>query len=148
MADVGYIELGAGINELIGSLVLGTSTFTSGTFGATGSGAQNIMDEYFAGTGIITVSSAGLAGDYNADGVVDTADYVAWRKDPGSFGGDPDGYDAWRTNFGAMQGPGSGSSASNPAVPEPSTWLLAGLAILSVVLPRRKNGTFWDILIS
>jgi hypothetical protein len=41
-----------------------------------------------------------LMGDYNGDGNVDAADYVVWRKDPASFGGDPDGYNAWRADFG------------------------------------------------
>jgi hypothetical protein len=42
-----------------------------------------------------------LMGDYNGDGSVDAADYVVWRKDPASFGGDPDGYNTWRADFGA-----------------------------------------------
>jgi hypothetical protein len=41
-----------------------------------------------------------LMGDYNGDGNVGAADYVVWRKDPASFGGDPGGYDTWRSNFG------------------------------------------------
>ncbi len=123
MADVGFINLAAGIDELIGSLVLGTTTFTSGTFGATGSGATNIFDEYFLGGGIITVGGAGLAGDYNNDGKVDAADYVVWRKNPVAHGGDPAGYNTWRMNFGAMSGGGSNSSAQG-AVPEPAGFML------------------------
>ncbi len=42
----------------------------------------------------------GPSGDYNRNGSVDAADYVAWRNDPGSFGGDPAGYNTWRSNFG------------------------------------------------
>jgi hypothetical protein len=44
---------------------------------------------------------AGPDGDYNENGTVDAADYVRWRNDPGSFGGDPAGYNTWRGNFGA-----------------------------------------------
>jgi len=47
--------LDAGVNERVGTLVLGNTTYKSGTFGATGSGAQNINNTYFSGTGIITV---------------------------------------------------------------------------------------------
>ena len=43
----------------------------------------------------------GPPGDFNQDGVVDAADYVVWRKSPSTFGGDPNGYNTWRTNFGA-----------------------------------------------
>jgi hypothetical protein len=72
-------------------------------------------------------------GDYNEDGVVDAADYVAWRKQPGSFGGDPGGYNTWRENFGRSL-PGSGGS-----VPEPGAMLLMliGLTSLSVFRTRR-----------
>jgi hypothetical protein len=127
-ADVGFINLAGGIDERISSLVLGTSTFTSGTFGATGSGATNIFDEYFLGGGIITVGGAGLAGDYNNDGKVDAADYVVWRKNPAAFGGDPAGYNTWRTNFGAG-GAGSGGALESGTVPEPVS---IGLVILAL----------------
>lgn len=40
-----------------------------------------------------------LPGDFNADGVVDAADYVVWRSSDGS----PSGYDAWRSSIGVTQ---------------------------------------------
>ncbi len=142
--DTGFISLDAGINEQVGSLVLGTTAFTSGTFGATGSGAQNIMDEYFAGMGIITVMG-GLPGDYNLDGKVDAADYVLWRKNPGAYGGSPAGYDTWRAHFGQTAGSGAaryplGASANSlsAAVPEPASFLLAMLPLVSMLSWRRK----------
>ncbi|HEY3392786.1 MAG TPA: PEP-CTERM sorting domain-containing protein [Lacipirellulaceae bacterium] len=137
MADVGFINLGDGIDERIGSLVLGTSTFTSGTFGATGSGATNIFDEYFLGSGIITVGG-GLPGDYNNDGKVDAADYVVWRKNPAAHGGDPAGYNTWRTNFGAMSGGGSSSSAPG-AVPEPACFMLLFVGLSGIWIRRRHR---------
>ena len=70
---------------------------------------------------------AAPSGDYNADGWVDAADYVAWRK----FDGSPSGYDSWRANFGLPDG-GLGSRS----VPEPSTSALAALAAC-VLLTRR-----------
>ena len=54
-----------------------------------GSGATNIMDEYFSGMGIITVMATSLPGDYNHDGKVDAGDYVIWRK-----GGSPTPFSA------------------------------------------------------
>jgi hypothetical protein len=81
-----------------------------------------------------------LEGDYTDDGVVNAADYVAWRKlagtniplenetrSPGQT--DNDDYQAWRENFGNTAS-GSGNFAAN--TPEPSTWLLATLALLAV----------------
>ena len=47
--------------------------------------------------------SPSLAGDYNANGVVDTADYILWRNDPASFGG-AGGYNTWAANFGSDWG--------------------------------------------
>jgi T5SS/PEP-CTERM-associated repeat protein len=79
-----------------------------------------------------------LPGDYNHDGSVDAADYVVWRKDPNSFGGDPAGYNTWRAHFGATLG--SGSTATKPdvltAVPEPSVCKLL-VAAACVFLGRR-----------
>ncbi|HEX9832111.1 MAG TPA: hypothetical protein VGA66_03335, partial [Mycobacterium sp.] len=59
-------------------------------------------------------------------------DYVLWRKSPGDFGGDPDGYNDWRANFGAPF-EGSGNSA---AIPEPATCLSVLIAASLVALCR------------
>jgi hypothetical protein len=74
---------------------------------------------------------AGVPGDYNQNGIVDAADYVAWRKGVGTTYTQAD-YDTWRANFGHA----AGSEASNvgdtlTAVPEPST---AALLIVSSIL--------------
>jgi hypothetical protein len=75
-------------------------------------------------------------GDFNGDGRVDAADYVAWREGftNGTF--DNDDYTTWRRNFGAGAGSGSGSLAA-AAAPEPATLglvflLLAGVAVTRV----------------
>ena len=52
-------------------------------------------------------SASGGGGDYNGDGSVNAADYVVWRKNPAAFGGDPAGYNTWRTNFGSSGGGGA-----------------------------------------
>jgi hypothetical protein len=69
-----------------------------------------------------------IEGDYNRDGAVNAADYVVWRKNPGAFGGDPAGYNTWRTNFGRTSG--SGSANSGAAVPEPASAILLTAACL------------------
>jgi subtilisin-like proprotein convertase family protein len=100
---------------------------------------QQITDANFGNEeGSIT-----LVGDYNSDLVVDSMDYVVWRRSmnqtvPPFSGADGDGdghvdqddYDLWRTNFGRSYGSG-GSAASLTiaeagAVLEPS----AGLPIV------------------
>jgi subtilisin family serine protease len=76
-------------------------------------------------------------GDFNGDGSVNAADYVLWRNDPASYGGDPDGYNTWRANFGNTAGSGS----SFAAVPEPAfaALLLLGGAGASLVKIRRRR---------
>jgi hypothetical protein len=75
-------------------------------------------------TGVVSyVVSAGVIGDYNGNGIVDAADYVLWRKNPAAFGGNPAGYNTWRTHFGQTAGSGAGATL-NGAVPEPATLVL------------------------
>jgi hypothetical protein len=110
-------------------------------------GDQSLNDFNLYYLGVLTGQGAGLVdvelefirvvlpgpdGDFNGDGNVDAADYVVWRKSDGT----PEGYAAWRTNFGTSGGGGSNVSAGG-AVPEPSAGLLAVLAACLVALSRR-----------
>jgi hypothetical protein len=76
---------------------------------------------------------AALAGDFNADGRVDAADYSVWRDGLGSAYTAAD-LAIWRMHFGESLGSGSGSLGSASAVPEPAAcWLLLvgiGLSML------------------
>jgi autotransporter-associated beta strand protein len=54
-ADDGHADLGAGINEIVRRLYLGGLVKIAGTYGSTASAATYKNDEYFAGTGIVTV---------------------------------------------------------------------------------------------
>ena len=98
------------------------------------SGAVLRSDEYFAGTGVVSV---GLSGDFNDDGSVDSGDYVLWRQTPSSFGGDA-GYNLWRANYGLTSAPASGAaqSLSHGAVPEPDTIILALLGCATLYATR------------
>jgi MprA protease rhombosortase-interaction domain-containing protein len=80
-----------------------------------------------------------VEGDYNDNGTVDAADYVLWRKDPSAFGGDPAGYNTWRTNFGSTSG--SGAVLVGGAVPEPGAILLIliGLAGFQTARQCRRD---------
>jgi hypothetical protein len=93
--------------------------------------------------GSITVQSATslVAGDYNADGSVDAADYVVWRTTVGQSGtglaadGNGDGeidhvdYELWRAGFGRSS-PDAATAAA--VVPEPATFL--SIVVLGVIL--------------
>jgi hypothetical protein len=138
----GFVNLGAGINEVVAGLTLGTTVEPAGTYGSSLSSATFKNDEFFSGTGIVTV---GVSADYNGDQRVNAADYVTWRKDPTNpaFGGDPAGYNTWRQHFGEGI-PGSGPSLGPEAVPEPSTSVLVGLAVMGLFSTRRRSLYRWN----
>ena len=83
-------------------------------------------------------SSLTLPGDFNADGVVDMADFTVWRNSQGQVGfdlaADADSnyrvdhadYDLWRASFGrgGIQASLGGSALPTANVPEPSALLL------------------------
>jgi sugar lactone lactonase YvrE len=90
-----------------------------------------------------TTSAATLAGDYNGNGTIDSADYARWRADFGkhvALGNGPDGnadgvidardYVLWRKSAGPTLGAGSG-------VPEPSSFVLMVSGCLAAGFYRR-----------
>jgi autotransporter-associated beta strand protein len=56
VADDGHADLGAGVNEVVRRLYLGGLVKIPGTYGSTFSSATYKFDEYFSGTGIVTVT--------------------------------------------------------------------------------------------
>ena len=65
-----------------------------------GDGKFSTAEHFAVGAGTNAVVTNG---DFNADGRVDAADYVVWRKN----GGTRQEYDAWRANFGQSASPGT-----------------------------------------
>jgi hypothetical protein len=98
--------------------------------------------------GVISVANAALPGDYSNNGIVDTADYVMWRKNLGQSVLIPNDttpgavtaadYDVWRVHFGQLPGSGSGASAT-AAVSEPATLVLIILAAAGWCFQRRRT---------
>lgn len=86
------------------------------------------------------VSAVGLAGDYNNDGVVDSADYTVWRdagpddvldNDVTSGTVGLSDYYVWASNYGAT------AASSATAVPEPaSAVLVIGLMMIPAIRRR------------
>jgi len=58
VADDGFIELQSGVNETVSALFLDGLAQVPGTYGSSDSGAEHVDNEYFSGTGIITVVAA------------------------------------------------------------------------------------------
>jgi hypothetical protein len=96
---------------------------------------------------VIDIPSVGVTGDYNDNGVVDAADYVAWRNanntstvlpndsTPGTV--NQADYDVWRASFGRTSG--AGAALASAAVPEPSSAAILLLAALTTTMSRRAT---------
>jgi hypothetical protein len=90
---------------------------------------------------------AGPSGDYNNNGVVDAADYVAWRdrlnqsitlpNDPTPGSVTNSDYTAWRTNFSRAQG--SGTAAALAGVPEPASAAMVLASSIAALFARRQR---------
>jgi hypothetical protein len=88
-----------------------------------------------------------IDGDFNTDGTVDAADYIAWRNGLGTTYSQAD-YDAWRANFGRSAAGAaavalgasfpSSAGTANPAIPEPSWTVLAALCLLPLLAVHRR----------
>ena len=62
----GMMDLGPGVNETVGSLVLGDKVQPAGTYGSRASTATHKLNSYFTGSGMLTVTgreSSGLKPD-------------------------------------------------------------------------------------
>ena len=121
-------------------------------------GALLTMDALYDDNSVTLAVVPTLAGDYNANGVVDAADYTVWRDELGQSGlglaadgtgadGIPDGvvdpldYQFWKDRFGDTLG---SASLSKSAVPEPASFVLW---ILAAVGCRHFERMKWPALV-
>ncbi|MCC7087123.1 MAG: PEP-CTERM sorting domain-containing protein [Pirellulales bacterium] len=136
-----------------GNLAGTFATFDTLVDSPMGANSVNLSIDYGTGAGsaiVLTVDSlvASHPGDFNGDGSVDGADFVAWQTNfPTASGatlgqGDANGDGAvdgadfviWQTHFPYTPGPGT------MPVPEPTAILLASLGgILAFILRRRAT---------
>jgi hypothetical protein len=93
----------------------------------------------------ITTTVPIVPADYNANGVVDAADYVLWRNggplqnevdNPGVV--DAGDYSPWRERFGNTGGSGSALGGAG-AVPEPATLAILSAAGALLLITRRRT---------
>ena len=129
-----------------GLVPVGTQAVRISSWGEVFEGSEGSADGYTDNIDF----EIGLAGDYNKNQVVDAADYTTWRDNfgsdialPNNGGlGTPIGqahYDQWKANFGLGSGAGSSSSIFAAAVPEPSSVLLVGVGLASLVFGGRRS---------
>lgn len=103
------------------------------------------------------LTSIVLSGDFNADGIVDAADYTTWQDNIGAPAGtlpnDIDGgviglpqYNTWKSNFGLSEP--SFESSALAIVPEPTSGLLImlgiGIAGLRTRVSSRRFSRTWS----
>jgi hypothetical protein len=101
-------------------------------------------DDNFNSYAVLWIPESGVAGDYNNNGVVDAADYVAWRAGSRPLHNEittigdntPGDYTEWRVRFGGTLTSGAAMSAGS--VPEPSSNALvwSALSILCRAISR------------
>jgi hypothetical protein len=98
----------------------------------------NFVVPALSGSYILVNSPPHIPGDFNADGVVNAADYVVWREDRIQYSA-ADLID-WRAHFGETSSswPGDGAGVSS-AVPEPATVALVVVAWLGCFVWSRAR---------
>jgi hypothetical protein len=123
LAD-GFLPQEGDAFEILTAAALGGSMFTSTVLpDLTGDLEWNLS----YGATAVTLSVE-LRGDFDGNGTVDSADYVAWRMGLGTKYTQAD-YNVWRAHFGAQASPASGAAAGQ-AVPEPAAWLAWLIVVL------------------
>jgi hypothetical protein len=158
----GFVDAyGDNVNDVDGTMTfLLLSDNPSGVPSLANNSLFELVESEDNGLVIEDLSAFGIStarGDYNLNGVNDTADFVVWRKMMGQTGiglaadgagpnGGPDGvvdeldYHYWRANFGATAGSGTGSVGATDgpaAVPEPTT--LAFILLAMICRPARRD---------
>jgi hypothetical protein len=119
------------------------ATFSNGTFTTSIGTGADLGDIFLT----FTASSTAQPGDFDGDGDVDGADFVAWQTNfPKATGatlaqgdadgdGDVDGADfvVWQTNFPFTPGPGASP------VPEPTAIVLGVCSAIGLLVLRRRK---------
>lgn len=100
------------------------------------------------GAVIYEAFAAGVAGDYNNNGIVDAADYTKWRDSLGTSATLPndttpgtvtqEDYTVWKTNFGLSAGAGAVAIGTS-SVPEPTSLALLAGALAMICIGRRSR---------
>ena len=94
---------------------------------------EDLPGEQFQTLTLNLIGAAVLAGDFNSDGLVNAADYTAWRDGLGTTY-TIDDYDVWKAHFGESA---AGAAARFSSVPEPTVYALLITAAAWTLLRRQ-----------
>jgi T5SS/PEP-CTERM-associated repeat protein len=83
---------------------------------------------------LLTVLAPGPPGDFDFDGRVDGADFLAWQRGSSPMPNSPEDLATWRANVGL-----GATTPAATAVPEPETFALVALAVAGLVLACRPT---------
>ncbi len=87
-------------------------------------------EDQFSNQAFVYLHREAAPGDFNADGLVDGADFLAWQRDL-----EAGNLSDWRANFGTA--PTAGFAAASTPAPEPSAALLVAMACPCALRSRR-----------
>ena len=139
----GLLSLNGGSLNLTnaGGLAFGTYTLidygtVTGSVAALGTPSGPVGYSYsLIDTGSMINLVVTFPGDFNSDGIVDSGDYVVWRKGLGTTYTQAD-YDVWQAHFGEVAGSGS-ELGGHAAVPEPAAVVLMLCGVAGIFQGRR-----------
>jgi hypothetical protein len=128
--DVAGVQLAMQSGSILG--LVGMGGFNGNQFGFDSKELEGLGSSQAAR--LILTYTAPLAGDFNADGSVDAADYVVWRKGLGTTHTALQ-YGIWRANFGKTT---ASAAVATGNVPEPPTIASMLIVLLMTVSSRRS----------
>ena len=139
------LTVGGGSLNIVNAGGLSIGEYTLFTYGAFGGSISNLslptapgnLKYSLADTGNQIDLVVSLLGDFNLDGLVGNADYVAWRKGFGTMYTQAD-YDLWRAHYGETPSAGPGVGAGS-TVPEPATFAMLLLGCLGIMGGRQSR---------
>lgn len=112
-----------------------TGTLLDGTPFSFNLNSTNLSNQDFFPTSATLKLNLYIAGDINHDGLINTADYITWRKGLGQTF-TQDYYNVWRSRFGSSSGSGSQVGGTS-AVPEPAASVMFLTASMALFTRRR-----------
>lgn len=106
------------------------------------------------GTHAMQLFVAGVAGDYNNDGLVNVVDYTVWRNTLGQAGAglaadgnhngvvDTGDYEVWKLHFGELAVTALAAS-KHGSIPEPGSAVLLAIATITIAVTCRRRAGRW-----
>jgi uncharacterized protein YjbI with pentapeptide repeats len=116
-----------------------TGVAPTGTFAVASPYAWDLSHLFTTGE-VTFLASSGLAGDFNGDGSVNSADYTVWRNGLGAVYTQA-AFAVWKNHFGTANGFGGIAALRSPAIPEPTAILMLTVGLVAAWMMLRTRPT-------